>query len=74
MVSTIVLTLQLHYGGCFVSDSELRYANDVSDLEKINIDVNEMHIMLFHKLELETSVEKLKYLDVESTIKMIITC
>ncbi|KAK4722015.1 hypothetical protein R3W88_012248 [Solanum pinnatisectum] len=40
MASTI-FTLQMHYGGCFLSDPELRYANGISDLEKIRIDMDE---------------------------------
>ncbi|KAK4724106.1 hypothetical protein R3W88_026885 [Solanum pinnatisectum] len=59
MASTII-TLQMHYGGCFSSDPELRYANGISDLEKIRIDMDELHIMFFHKLARDLGVEKVE--------------
>ncbi|KAK4738906.1 hypothetical protein R3W88_002603 [Solanum pinnatisectum] len=52
MALTIV-TLEFHYGGCFVSDPTLRYANEITSVEKINIDVDGLYIMLFHKIALE---------------------
>ncbi|KAG5616653.1 hypothetical protein H5410_016477 [Solanum commersonii] len=54
------MTLQFHYGGCFVSDHSLRYSNGITSVEKINIDVDELHIMLFHKIALELSVENVE--------------
>ncbi|KAK4734573.1 hypothetical protein R3W88_008834 [Solanum pinnatisectum] len=59
MALTIV-TLQFHYEGCFVSDPTLRYANGITSVEKINIDVDELHIMLFHKIVLELGVENVE--------------
>ncbi|KAH0743276.1 hypothetical protein KY290_031269 [Solanum tuberosum] len=59
MTLTIV-TLQFHYGGCFVSDPTLRYVNGITSVEKINIDVDELHIMLFHKIALELGVENVE--------------
>ncbi|MDV3181283.1 MAG: hypothetical protein Q8830_03735, partial [Candidatus Phytoplasma australasiaticum] len=59
MALTIV-TLQMHYGGHFVSDPELRYANGITNEEKIDLDVDELHIMLFHKLALELDFDKVK--------------
>ncbi|KAK4721858.1 hypothetical protein R3W88_012091 [Solanum pinnatisectum] len=59
MTLTIV-TLQFHYGGCFVSDPTLRYANGIISLEKINIDIDELHIMLFHKIALELGFENVE--------------
>ncbi|KAG5590389.1 hypothetical protein H5410_040903 [Solanum commersonii] len=59
MALTIV-TLQFHYGGCFVSDPTLRYVNGITSVEKINIDVDELHIMLFHKIALELGVENIE--------------
>ncbi|KAH0692151.1 hypothetical protein KY285_019248 [Solanum tuberosum] len=50
----------MHYGGCFLSDPELRYANGISDLEKIRIDMDELHIMFFHKLARELGVEQVE--------------
>jgi len=73
MALTIV-TLQFHYGGYFVSDPTLRYANGITSVEKINIDVDELHIMLFHKITLKLSVENVEHLDVESTRRVVITC
>ncbi|KAK4707476.1 hypothetical protein R3W88_032968 [Solanum pinnatisectum] len=59
MALTIV-TLQFHYGGCFVYDPTVRYANGITSLEKINRDVDELHIMLFHKITLELGVENIE--------------
>ncbi|KAH0667217.1 hypothetical protein KY285_028423 [Solanum tuberosum] len=59
MALTIV-TLQFHYGGCFVSNPTLRYVNGISSVEKINIDVDELHIMLFHKIAMELGVENVE--------------
>ncbi|KAK4718311.1 hypothetical protein R3W88_016649 [Solanum pinnatisectum] len=59
MTLTIV-TLQFHYRGYFVSDPTLRYANGITSVEKINIDVDELHIMLFHKIALELGVENVE--------------
>ncbi|KAK4724216.1 hypothetical protein R3W88_026995 [Solanum pinnatisectum] len=50
----------MHYGGCFLSNPELRYANEISNLEKIRIDMDELHIMFFHKLARELGVEKVE--------------
>ncbi|KAH0684251.1 hypothetical protein KY285_021735 [Solanum tuberosum] len=50
----------MYYGGCFLSDPELRYANGISDLEKIRIDMDELHIMFFHKLARELGVEQVE--------------
>ncbi|KAH0706266.1 hypothetical protein KY285_010768 [Solanum tuberosum] len=59
MTLTIV-TFQFHYGRCFVSDPTLRYANGITSVEKINIDVDELHIMLFHKIALKLGVENVE--------------
>ncbi|KAG5600465.1 hypothetical protein H5410_031835 [Solanum commersonii] len=59
MTLTIV-TLQFHYGGCFVFVPTLRYDNGITSVEKINIDVDELHIMLFHKIALELGVENVE--------------
>ncbi|KAH0670743.1 hypothetical protein KY290_026141 [Solanum tuberosum] len=59
MALTIV-TLQFHYGSCFVSNPTLRYVNGISSVEKINIDVDELHIMLFHKIAMELGVENVE--------------
>ncbi|KAK4726408.1 hypothetical protein R3W88_031325 [Solanum pinnatisectum] len=59
MALTIV-TLQFHYGGCFVSDPTLRYVNGITSVEKINIDVDELHIMLFHKITLELGAKNVE--------------
>ncbi|KAH0702490.1 hypothetical protein KY285_016768 [Solanum tuberosum] len=59
MALTIV-TLQFHYGGCFVFDPTLRYANGITSVETINIDVDELHIMLFHKIALELGIENVE--------------
>ncbi|KAG5626460.1 hypothetical protein H5410_011678 [Solanum commersonii] len=45
---------------CFVSDPTLRYANGITSVEKINIDVDELHIMLFHKIALRLGVENVE--------------
>uniref|UniRef100_A0A0V0IX52 Putative ovule protein n=1 Tax=Solanum chacoense TaxID=4108 RepID=A0A0V0IX52_SOLCH len=59
MALTIV-TLQFHHGGCFVSNPTLRYVNGITSVEKINIDVDELHIMLFHKIAMELGVENVE--------------
>nr|AAW28568.1 Putative transposon MuDR mudrA-like protein, identical [Solanum demissum] len=59
MGSTII-TLQMYYGGCFLSDPELRHTNGISDLEKIRIYMDELHIMFFHKLARELGVEQVE--------------
>ncbi|XP_049378178.1 uncharacterized protein LOC125842948 [Solanum stenotomum] len=50
----------MYYGGSFLSDPELKYANGISDLEKIRIDIDELHIMFFHKLARELGVEQVE--------------
>lgn len=42
------------------SDPELRYANGITDPENIDVDVDELHIMLFHKLALELGVDEVE--------------
>ncbi|KAG5591435.1 hypothetical protein H5410_041949 [Solanum commersonii] len=59
MALTIV-TLQFHYGGCFVSNPTLRHVNGITSVEKINKDVDELHIMLFHKIAMELGVENVE--------------
>ncbi|KAH0742748.1 hypothetical protein KY290_030741, partial [Solanum tuberosum] len=60
VMTLTIVTLQFHYGGCFVSDPTLRYANGITSVEKINRDVDELHIMLFHKITLELGVENVE--------------
>ncbi|KAH0647757.1 hypothetical protein KY285_033005 [Solanum tuberosum] len=44
----------------FHSDFRCKYANGITSVEKINIDVDELHIMLFHKIALELGVENVE--------------
>ncbi|KAH0685311.1 hypothetical protein KY290_016588 [Solanum tuberosum] len=60
IMALTIVTLQFHYGGCFVSNPTLRYVNGISSVEKINIDVDELHIMLFHKIAMELGVENVE--------------
>ncbi|KAH0645088.1 hypothetical protein KY284_032972 [Solanum tuberosum] len=60
VMALTIVTLQFHYGGCFVSNPTLRYVNGISSVEKINIDVDELHIMLFYKIAMELGVENVE--------------
>jgi len=48
MASSLV-NLQIHHSGNFVSDPDLRYANGLTCPQLATVDVDELHIMLFHK-------------------------
>ncbi|KAF3659980.1 hypothetical protein FXO37_13722 [Capsicum annuum] len=56
----IIVTLQFTYEGVFLSDPDLRYANRVCIPDKIRIDVDELHVMLFHNLAADFDVEKIE--------------
>ncbi|KAM3339110.1 hypothetical protein P3S68_031196 [Capsicum galapagoense] len=56
----IIVTLQFTYGGVFLSDPDLRYSNGVRILDKIRVDVDELHVKLFHNLTTDFDVEKIK--------------
>ncbi|PHU14781.1 hypothetical protein BC332_15986 [Capsicum chinense] len=56
----IIVALQFTYGGVFLSDPDLRYANGVRIPDKIRVDVDELHVMLFHNLATDFDVEKIK--------------
>ncbi|PHT38515.1 hypothetical protein CQW23_22088 [Capsicum baccatum] len=56
----IIVTLQFTYGGVFLSNCDLRYANGVRIPNKIRVDVDELHVMLFHNLAADFDVEKIK--------------
>ncbi|KAH0696391.1 hypothetical protein KY290_013756 [Solanum tuberosum] len=60
VMALTIVTFQFHYGGCFVSNPTLRYVNGITSVEKINIDVDELHIMLFHKIAMELGVENVE--------------
>ena len=68
------MTFKIYYGGCFVYDLEIIYVKWTINLEKIKIDVYELHIILLHKLALEMDDENVETFDVESTRIMAITC
>ena len=73
-MSLTILTLQFHCGGCFVSDPTLRYVNGITSVEKIKIDVDELHILLSHKIALKLSVEKVETFRCRVNKKGIFTC
>ncbi|KAF3627531.1 hypothetical protein FXO38_28706 [Capsicum annuum] len=56
----IIVTLQFTYGGVFLSNPDLRYANGVRIPNKIREDVDELHVMLFHNLATNFDVEKIE--------------
>ncbi|PHU29060.1 hypothetical protein BC332_01153 [Capsicum chinense] len=56
----IIVTLQFTYEGVFLSDLGLRYANEIRILDKIRVDVDELHVMLFHNLAADFDVEKVE--------------
>ncbi|KAF3630053.1 hypothetical protein FXO38_27378 [Capsicum annuum] len=56
----IIVTLQFTYGGVFLSNPDLRYANGVRIPDKIRVDVNELHDMLFHNLAADFDVKKIE--------------
>ncbi|KAK4733018.1 hypothetical protein R3W88_007279 [Solanum pinnatisectum] len=57
-MSSTIITLQMHYGGCFLLDPERRYDNEIFYLEKIRIDMDELHIIFFQKLSSELGLKK----------------
>ncbi|PHT65955.1 hypothetical protein T459_30380 [Capsicum annuum] len=56
----IIVTIQFTYGGVFLSDLDLRYENGIRIPDKIRVDVDELHVMLFHNLAVDLDVEKIK--------------
>ncbi|KAM3326472.1 hypothetical protein P3S67_001598 [Capsicum chacoense] len=56
----IIVTLQFIYEGVFLLDPDLRYANGVLIPDKIRVDANELHVMLFHNLAVDFDVEKIE--------------
>ncbi|PHT35161.1 hypothetical protein CQW23_26961 [Capsicum baccatum] len=56
----IIVTIQFTYGGVFLSDPDLRYANGIRIPDKIRVDVDELHVMLFHNLAADLDVEKIE--------------
>ncbi|KAF3653104.1 hypothetical protein FXO38_15798 [Capsicum annuum] len=56
----IIVTLQFTYEGVFLSDPGLWYANGIRILDKIRVDVDELHVMLFHNLAADFDVEKVE--------------
>lgn len=62
-MNLIIMTLQSHYGGSFLPDSELKYVNEICNFEKIKVYADELYIiMLFQKLTLKLNIEKVKIL------------
>ncbi|KAM3399092.1 hypothetical protein P3S68_002608 [Capsicum galapagoense] len=56
----IIVTIQFTYGGVFLSDPDLRYTNGIRIPDKIRVDVDELHVMLFHNLAADLDVEKIE--------------
>ncbi|KAM3290823.1 hypothetical protein P3S67_019112 [Capsicum chacoense] len=56
----IIVTLQFIYGDVFLLNLDLRYANGVRIPDKIRVDVDELHVMLFHNLATNFDVEKIE--------------
>ncbi|KAM3378043.1 hypothetical protein P3S68_010456 [Capsicum galapagoense] len=56
----IIVTIQFTYGGVFLSDLDLRYANGIRISDKIRVGVDELHVMLFHNLAADLDVEKIE--------------
>ncbi|KAF3655982.1 hypothetical protein FXO37_15654 [Capsicum annuum] len=56
----IIVTLQFTYGDIFLSDPDLRYANGVRIPDKIRVDVDELHVMLFHNLVADFDAKKIE--------------
>ncbi|KAM3326280.1 hypothetical protein P3S67_001406 [Capsicum chacoense] len=56
----IIVTIQCTYGGVFLSDPNLRYANGICIPDKIRVDVDELHVMLFNNLVTYLDVEKIE--------------
>ncbi|KAM3396886.1 hypothetical protein P3S68_000398 [Capsicum galapagoense] len=56
----IIVTIQFTYGGVFLSDPNLRYANGIRIPDKIRVDVDELHVMLFHNLATDLDVKKIE--------------
>ncbi|KAF3667602.1 putative (+)-neomenthol dehydrogenase-like [Capsicum annuum] len=48
------------YGGVFLSDPDLRYENGIRIPDKFRVDVDELHVMLFHNLATDLDVEKIE--------------
>ncbi|KAM3326609.1 hypothetical protein P3S67_001735 [Capsicum chacoense] len=55
-----IVTIQFIYGGVFLSDPDLRYANGIRIPDKIRVDVDELHVMLFHNLAANLDGEKIE--------------
>ncbi|KAM3328386.1 hypothetical protein P3S68_033078 [Capsicum galapagoense] len=56
----INVTIQFTYGGVFLSDPDLRYANEIRISDKIRVDVDELRVLLFHNLATDLDVEKIE--------------
>ncbi|KAF3614978.1 hypothetical protein FXO38_35374, partial [Capsicum annuum] len=56
----IIVTIQFTYGGVFLSDPDLRYANGIHIPDKIKVDIDELHVMLFHNLAADLDVKKIE--------------
>ncbi|KAM3378385.1 hypothetical protein P3S68_010798 [Capsicum galapagoense] len=56
----IIVTIQFTYGGVFLSDPDLRYTNGIRIPDRIRVDVEELHVMLFHNLAADLDVEKIE--------------
>ncbi|KAM3356074.1 hypothetical protein P3S68_022788 [Capsicum galapagoense] len=56
----IIVTIQFTYGSVFLSDPDLRYANGIRIPDKIRVDIDELHVMLFHNLVTDLDVEKIE--------------
>ncbi|PHU22167.1 hypothetical protein BC332_07274 [Capsicum chinense] len=48
------------YGGVFLSDPDLRYENGIRIPNKIRVDIDELHVMLFYNLATDLDVEKIE--------------
>lgn len=56
----IIVTLDFTYEGVFLSEPDLKYANGVRIPDKIRVDVDELHVMLFHNLAADFDVKKIE--------------
>ncbi|KAM3396107.1 hypothetical protein P3S68_005113 [Capsicum galapagoense] len=56
----IIVTIQFTYRGFFLSDPDLSYANGIRIPDKIRVDVDELHVMLFHNLATDLDMEKIE--------------
>lgn len=65
--------LQVHHSGNFVSDAELRYVDGLTCLCLATANIDELHIMLFHKFSRGFGFLKVNFCGCKINKRMTVT-